>query len=70
MKTKTEKVKPCPFCGSKKLTIVNYLGYYIKCSRCFAGYGFERCTRVVAIEHWNLRRNATGLVTLTEHLLQ
>lgn len=57
----SEKLKPCPFCGSSLIKIEplidkDYLGkkYYIKCSLCDATSGFYKKRRD-AVQAWNYR---------------
>ena len=53
-----DKLKPCPFCGSSNLEVVDTpQGYFIGCScDCFTG-DFE--TKEAAIDTWNTRAERT-----------
>lgn len=55
---RTRKLKPCPFCGSKKVSVNNYFGEYSAgCDNCFIetqSYKNEK----EAIKKWNRRNNA------------
>lgn len=52
-----EQLKPCPFCGSKRIEIgtLSTGKKYIYCKRCFvSSFGFDK--EQDAIEEWNNRR--------------
>lgn len=65
-----DKIKPCPFCGSKPYVAQNYLGQkYVRCPECGAcvwgkdaddwrisAMG-EKNAEKAAIEAWNRRAN-------------
>ena len=54
------KLKPCPFCGSDSVTVINYDGnnykscYRVKCIDCSSDYAYSEQG---AIDHWNRRQN-------------
>ena len=53
----SEQLKPCPFCGSKFLAIVNLISpsrYYIKCLECDTRAA-EVSKKQQAVEAWNRR---------------
>ena len=60
-----EKLKPCPFCGSKRININGFDGWYIACDECdcFLGSYCQRDTGMCgwfnteqdAITAWNTR---------------
>ena len=55
----TEKLKPCPFCGSSKLIIdwpiADAYGYIVFCKECGCEYHSERQEEDEAITGWNTR---------------
>lgn len=52
------ELKPCPFCGSKNVSMYTYSGvmeyYYIECKDCYCGTGHEELEEY-AVEAWNRR---------------
>ncbi len=52
---KEQVIKPCPFCGSKEITVQKERSFYNAwCLKCFASIaGFE--TKDAAIKSWNTR---------------
>ena len=51
-----DKLRPCPFCGSDKLTIKNYeTQVYVECCACQA-LGPDGRDETDAIEFWNSRK--------------
>lgn len=58
----TEKLKPCPFCGSKSVTVCElYPSSYARCRACGAE-GSLRDSHDEAAAAWNRRTNAKELV--------
>ena len=53
------KLKPCPFCGSKNITLYEHedFGCYIVCENCNSAMGTvnEPLDETEVIEHWNRR---------------
>jgi Lar family restriction alleviation protein len=60
-----EKVKPCPFCGSKKVEInrTNQNACWVSCTECGA-HVWSDPSRQAAIKFWNRRRGVTGQSTI------
>ena len=58
----TEPLKPCPFCGSKAVGMVddNYSNYWVQCTNCFA-QSDAFFTKPDAADAWNARAE-TGCV--------
>ena len=58
----TEPLKPCPFCGSKAVGMVddNYSNYWVQCTNCFA-QSDAFFTKPDAVRAWNARAE-TGCV--------
>jgi len=54
------KLKPCPFCGSKEVRVICYdkyvATYRVECSKCWAHSATKVC-REDTIELWNRRAN-------------
>ena len=58
----TEKLKPCPFCGSKNVTVCElYPSSYARCRACGAE-GSLRDSHDEAAAAWNRRTDAKELV--------
>lgn len=58
----TEKLKPCPFCGSDDVVVEEtYASGYVRCRGCGAEGGF-RYSHEEAAAAWNSRTNAKKLV--------
>ena len=57
----TEKIKPCPFCGSKKVEIcrTNENACWVRCARC-SSESDSRPKRIDAIKLWNKRPKVEG----------
>ncbi len=58
MEEQNIKFKPCPFCGSRNISM-HYLfanGYYVLCEKCETKSGYA-LTRKESIKHWNTRLN-------------
>lgn len=49
-----EVIKPCPHCGSKKITTANTVGYTLGCLECYC-CGPLASTVELAIKAWNKR---------------
>lgn len=60
MSTARERIKSCPFCGSKELQIcrTNKYACWVSCDKCGADAKSDQ-HRVVAIQNWNRRKRAT-----------
>lgn len=57
----SEKLKPCPFCGSEDLNVYSYQNYYslpyrweVACTQC-EGRGPVKNTKKQAIDAWDKR---------------
>lgn len=50
----TIKLKPCPFCGKNKLTIVGKNDLWISCDTCHTESGIAPNAEILA-EMWNTR---------------
>ena len=49
------ELKPCPFCGSKKIVVKNgKYAWWVKCDDC-GTEGAIKLKKAVAIEAWNRR---------------
>ena len=60
----TEKLKPCPFCGSNDVTVNEvYPSSYARCRVCGAEGGL-RSSHDEAAAAWNSRTDAKGLVVM------
>lgn len=58
----TEKLKPCPFCGSNDVTVNDaYMHSYARCRVCGAEGGLRE-SHDEAAAAWNSRTDAKGLV--------
>lgn len=52
----SEKIKPCPFCGNTKVTVVLGTGFTVRCLNCGASVPTNaRKNTVDAIKIWNTR---------------
>ncbi len=60
-----EKIKPCPFCGSKKVDVCRTTPYWIRCGRCGADAESDP-TRKGAIKNWNRRRKVEGFAKIDQ----
>lgn len=62
-----EKIKPCPFCGSKKVDVcrTNENACWIRCAKCGADAPHDP-TRKVAIRNWNKRPKVVGFAKIVE----
>lgn len=50
------ELKPCPFCGSKKIVVKNgKYAWWVKCDDC-GTEGAIKLKKAVAIEAWNRRQ--------------
>lgn len=60
-----EKIKPCPFCGSKKVDVcrTNENACWIRCGRCGADAPGDP-HRKVAISIWNKRPKVEGFAKI------
>lgn len=60
-----EKIKPCPFCGSKKVQVcrTNENACWIRCGRCGADAPSDPL-RKVAIRIWNKRPKVDGFAKI------
>lgn len=60
-----EKIKPCPFCGSKKVDIcrTNENACWVRCARCY-GKAASDTFRKVAIRNWNHRPKVEGFAKI------
>jgi len=56
MKKKTVKLKPCPFCESKDITMykVAKVVWICQCEDCYASTRSSVC-KALAMRHWNRR---------------
>ncbi|MBQ6664142.1 MAG: Lar family restriction alleviation protein [Synergistaceae bacterium] len=56
-----EYLKPCPFCGSRAVGLVddNYSNYWVQCSHCFAQTD-AYFNRHDAVDAWNNRAEKTS----------
>lgn len=65
MKTRTELIKPCPFCGFKYVDIArtNPEACWVECCRCYAQTK-HHATRKGAIRNWNRRRVSDGTASI------
>ncbi len=61
----TEKIKPCPFCGSKKIDIcrTNENACWLRCARC-SGESGSTPLREDAIRIWNKRPKVEGFAKI------
>lgn len=60
----TEKLKPCPFCGSNDVTLEEtYESGYVRCRSCGAESGF-RYSHDEAAAAWNRRTDSKVLVVM------
>lgn len=62
-----EKIKPCPFCGSKKVEVcrTNENACWIRCWKCGADAPSNRL-RKIAISIWNKRPKVDGFAKVVE----
>lgn len=53
----TEALKPCPFCGSKRVNLDAEIqgGYYVECQDCWASLSWSYQTEKEAAQAWNTR---------------
>lgn len=60
-----EKIKPCPFCGSKKVDIcrTNEHACWVRCVRCGADAPSNK-SRKVSISNWNRRPKVVGFAKI------
>lgn len=60
-----EKIKPCPFCGSKRINFnrTNKNACWLSCDRCEAKTASSP-VRADAIRYWNMRRKADGVAEI------
>jgi Lar family restriction alleviation protein len=58
-----EKVKPCPFCGSKKVNFERTSNCWVRCLGCKADGPAHR-ERQEAIRMWNRRSKTAGLAKI------
>lgn len=60
-----EKIKPCPFCGSKTVDIcrTNENACWVRCARCW-GEAPSNADRKVAIGLWNRRPKFDGFAKI------
>jgi len=57
------KLKPCPFCGSTKIKMINGPGkYWLVCDKCKASTNMT-ATEEKAIETWNRRSGDKECIT-------
>lgn len=52
---RTEKLKPCPFCGGKAKAINSIVGVKVGCRKCAATFDWEFKTKNFAVRYWNRR---------------
>lgn len=60
---KTEKIKPCPFCGGKKIEIIRTNPCWIRCYNCGADAPSNE-SRKIAINIWNKRPRIEGFAKI------
>lgn len=63
------KLKPCPFCGSKAVLLVNQGVYHVECSNCPAMSAIDY-SREWAETVWNRRAKDKDLLDLAISLVQ
>ena len=51
-----EKLKPCPFCGSKNIRLCGITYHWVQCEKCLSSTAISY-TKEKAIENWNRRAN-------------
>ena len=60
----SDKLKPCPFCGSEVLLHKGYVSYSVRCDICH--YEICRRTKEETIAKWNTRKPMDRLVDQLE----
>lgn len=60
----TDKLKPCPFCGSEKVSLDNESGFCIQCkdNECCTEGPYSK-SEEAAIEKWNKRADISKVET-------
>ncbi len=56
--SKEKELKKCPFCGGKAELTVNYMDFWVSCTKCFAASSIKD-TIIGAITTWNKRDSET-----------
>ena len=51
-----EKLKPCPFCGSKNIRLWGITYHWVQCEQCLSSTAISY-TKEKVIESWNRRAN-------------
>jgi Lar family restriction alleviation protein len=52
------ELKPCPFCGSEKVSVVTNYQSAVECAKCMANGPLDMSI-AVAVKEWNTRVNET-----------
>jgi Lar family restriction alleviation protein len=55
-----DKIRPCPFCGSKNIKVFNFDKYGFYCGGCLSQGPAQNKTKKQAIASWNNRAKGWG----------